>query len=686
ATVSVNGGETWSTWYNQPTGQMFHVTADDRFPYWVYGGQQESGSAGVASRGNNGQITVRDWHTVGVEEYGYCAPDPLNPGIVYGGKVTRYDEKTGMTQEVGPVVLRTGKYRFVRTAPILFSPVDPHILYFALNVLFRTRDGGQTWDVMSPDLTRVDPGVPRSLGIYAEKAKGTHRGVIYSIGPSPLDGNTIWVGTDDGLIQVTRDAGRSWKNVTPPEMTAWSKVTQIDASHFDAGTAYASVSGFRLDDLAPYIYRTRDGGKTWQKIVRGLPDNASVNVVREDPVRRGLLFAGTERAVWVSFDDGEHWQTLQGNLPASSMRDLIVKGDDVVVATHGRSFWILDDITPLRQLSSEVAAADVHLFRPQRAWRIRRDQNTDTPLPPEEPAGQNPPDGAILDYWLGTGSAGPVTLEILDGAGRLVRRFSSSDPPEPIDPNSVAVPPYWFRPPRSLSAQSGMHRFVWDLSEAPSPFLRRELPIAAIAGDTPLSPPGPIVAPAEFTVRLVAGRTMRTQPLRIEMDPRVPVTADGLKRQYDLARQIVEEAYRNGVALRKARGLRALLDRLRESGKASALEAEIVGLDERAAKIESGKAAAAGSLEGEGLEPLNGRLTTVYGVVEGADAAPTPQALAAFEETRRAVGAMLERWSGLEARELPAFNEKLSKAGLQPLSDLEAAGASLPPKTTENEE
>jgi photosystem II stability/assembly factor-like uncharacterized protein len=367
ATVSVNGGRTWSSWYNQPTGQMFHVTADNRFPYWVYGGQQESGSAGVASRGNDGQITFRDWHTVGVEEYGYCAPDPLNPGIVYGGKVTRYDEKTGRTQEVGPVVLRTGKYRFVRTAPILFSPVDPHTLYFGLNVLFRTRDGGQSWDVISPDLAREESGVPSNLGIYSEKAKGSHRGVIYSIGPSPIDGNRIWAGTDDGAIQVTRDGGKSWTNVTPPEMTPWSKVTQIDASHFDAGTAYASVSRFRLDDLTPYIYRTRDGGKTWQKIVQGLPDDASVNVVREDPVRRGLLFAGTERAVWVSFDDGEHWQTLQGNLPATSMRDLIVKGDDLVVATHGRSFWILDDITPLRQLSSEVAAADGHLFAPQRA-------------------------------------------------------------------------------------------------------------------------------------------------------------------------------------------------------------------------------------------------------------------------------------------------------------------------------
>jgi len=340
ATVTVNGGRTWSSWYNQPTAQMFHVTADNRFPYWIYGGQQESGSAGVASRSDYGEITFREWHPVGVEEYGYAAPDPLHPGVVYGGKVTRYDETTGEAQNVGPVPLRSsGNYRFDRTAPIIFSPADPHVLLFAAQMLFKTIDGGRHWTIISPDLTRGDPGMPANLGIYAaDAAKATHRGVIYSIGPSPLDINLIWAGSDDGLVHVTRDGGKTWNDVTPTELTPWSKVTQIDASHFDPLTAYISVSRFRLDDLTPLVFRTRDGGRTWTRITRGLADNASVNVVREDPVQRGLLFAGTERDVYASFDDGDSWQPITLNLPHSSMRDLVVHDVDLIVAlTGGRS-------------------------------------------------------------------------------------------------------------------------------------------------------------------------------------------------------------------------------------------------------------------------------------------------------------------------------------------------------------
>jgi photosystem II stability/assembly factor-like uncharacterized protein len=670
ATVSVNGGETWSSWYNQPTGQMFHVTADNRFPYWLYGGQQESGSAGVASRGNDGQITARDWHPVGVEEYGYAAPDPLNPGIVYGGKVTRYDEKTGMTQEVGPVALRTGKYRFVRTAPILFSPVDPRILYFALNVLFQTENGARDWKVVSPDLTRQDPGVPASLGVYAEKAKGDHRGVIYAIGPSPLDLQTIWAGTDDGLVHVTRDGGKSWTDVTPPEMTPWSKVTQIDASHFEAATAYVSVSRFRLDDLRPYVYRTQDGGKTWRKIVQGLPDDASVNVVREDPERRGLLFAGTERAVWVSFDDGEHWQSLQQNLPATSMRDLIVKGDDLAVATHGRSFWILDDITPLRQATREVASATAHLFRPQRSWRVRRDQNTDTPPPPEEPAGQNPPDGAILDYWLKATPEGPVVLEIADADGRLVRRFSSADRPEPIDPNAYAVPAYWFRKPQPLSPEAGMHRFVWDLRGSTPAAANRSFPIAAIPGDTPLVPQGPLVVPGRYTVSLaVSGRTL-TQPLTVEMDPRVEATPADLKKQFDLATEVCDGLDASFQALRQVRSLREKLAALRGSVGSDPLGQDLAALDARAAELETA-GTGSGELSGEGLSHLNGRFGTLLEIVEGADAAPTPQAAVAAADAKQALAARLAQWKELRERQISLLNEKLRRAN-RPALILEA--------------
>src|SRR5438445_568138 len=441
--ISVNGGETWSSWYNQPTAQFYHVITDNQFLYWVYGGQQESGSIGIASRSDFGEITFRDWYPVGVEEYGYVAPDPLDPNIIYGGKATRFNRLTGQTQDVSPVVLRTGKYRFNRRSPFIFSPVDPHTLYLGSNVLFKTTDGGISWEIISPDLTREDPGVPSNLGVFVEsdKDKGKRRGVIYSLALSPKDVNLIWAGTDDGLIHVTHDGGKTWQNVTPPELTPWSKLAQMDASHFDAATVYAAVNRFRLDDLHPYIYRTHDGGESWTKIVSGIPDDEPVNTVREDPEHKGLLFAGTERTLYVSFDDGDHWQSLRLNLPATSIRDLIIHGDDIVVGTHGRSFWILDNITPFRKINSEVVGSDAHFFAPQTTYRVRRDNNTDTPLPPEEPAGENPPDGAILDYFLRS-SAGEVGIEIMDTAGKLIRKFSSAGKPEAVDEKKLNIPTY----------------------------------------------------------------------------------------------------------------------------------------------------------------------------------------------------------------------------------------------------
>jgi photosystem II stability/assembly factor-like uncharacterized protein len=376
AIVTVNGGETWSSWYNQPTAQLFHVIADDAFPYRVYGGQQESGSVGIASRGNDGEITFREWHPVGVIEYGYVAPDPLHLNIVYGAgrsSVSKFDWTTGQIQDVTPIVLRGEKYRTDRTEPIVFSPIDPHILYYAANVLFETRNGGESWQTISPDLTRPHPGIPASLGDLAAKDEyaAKVRGAIYAVAPSFKDINTLWAGTDDGQIWITRDGGKKWSNITPSELIPWSKVTQISASHFDNETAFASVSRFRIDDLRPYIYRTQDGGKTWQKIIMGLPDAGPVDTVREDPVAKGLLFAGTENAVWVSFDNGDHWQSLQLNLPHTSMRDLWIHKDDLLVGTHGRSMWALDDITPLRQIAAAANSA-VFLFKPAPAYRMSR--------------------------------------------------------------------------------------------------------------------------------------------------------------------------------------------------------------------------------------------------------------------------------------------------------------------------
>src|SRR5438093_4478641 len=400
AIVTVNGGESWSSWYNQPTAAFYHVIADNAFPYRVCGGQQESGSACIQSRGDDGQITFREWHPVGVEEYGYVAPDPLDPDIVYGGKLSRYDRRTGQVQEIAPKALRTSDYRVLRTAPVLFSPLNPHLLFFASNVVWKTLNGGRSWQQISPDLTRPDSVVPPNVGKYsAERAAAArHPGVVYTLAPSPLREDVIWAGTDDGLIHVTMDGGKSWRDVTPAALRAasWSKISLIDASHFDAGTAYAAVNTFRRDDLRAHVWRTRDGGKSWTEIVSGIDSGAIINVVREDPKRRGLLFAGSETQVWVSFDDGDHWQSLRLNMPATSIRDLIIKDDDIVLGTHGRSFWILDDVTPLRQLRAGAPAATL-LFAPQLATRFRWNKNTDTPLPPDEPAGENPPDGAIID-------------------------------------------------------------------------------------------------------------------------------------------------------------------------------------------------------------------------------------------------------------------------------------------------
>jgi photosystem II stability/assembly factor-like uncharacterized protein len=673
AIVTVNGGQTWSSWYNQPTAQFYHVSTDNQFPYWVYGGQQESGSAAVASRGPDGQITFRDWHPVGVEEYGYVAPDPLDPNIVYGGKVTRFDRTTGQTQDVAPEAVRSGKYRFLRTAPLLFSPVDPKVLYLGGNVLFKTTDGGRGWQVISPDLSRERPEVPASVGVYRTPAlaRQPRRGVIYTVAPSYKDADTIWCGTDDGLIHLTRDGGKTWKDVTPPGLTAWSKVSLMDAGRFDAATAYAAVNRIRLDDQRPHVYRTHDGGQTWQEIVRGLPDNAPVNAVREDPERRGLLFAGTERAVHVSFDDGDHWQPLRLNMPATSIRDLVVHGDDVVVGTHGRSFWILDDITPLRQLNAQVAAAPAHLFKPQVAHRVRWNLNTDTPLPPEEPAGQNPPDGAVINYYL-KAAVDTATLEILDAKGKLVRRYFSADKPEAVNEKDLVIPTYWLRPSRVLSAAVGSHRFVWDLHYPPPEGGRRSYPIAAIYHDTPSRPLGPWAAPGQYVVRLTAAGKTYEQPLTVRMDPRVKTPAEGLAQQFTLSMQCYEEGRKAREALAQLRKLRAQVQERRAKAGEGTLADALADWDKKAAALEGAERRRGERPMGGPREPTlaqqAGELQRLLDVLQGADVAPTTQAVTGCAEAQKGLRELLTRQEELTGKDVKALNERLQKADLPPLA------------------
>ena len=542
AVITVNNGETWSSWYNQGTAQFYHVTADNAWPYRVCGGQQESGSACVSSRGNDGSITYRDWRPVGASEYSYVAPDPLNPDIVYGGTVSRFDRRTGQTQNVSPTIGRTrgaagggpDYFRGVRTMPILFSPINPRKLYYGTNVVWSTVNGGTTWKRLSDDLSRDTWTVPTSVGIYANTpgAKPSRRGVVYTIAPSYVDSNMVWAGTDDGLIHVTRNGGATWRNVTPPQIGAWWKVSLMDASHFSATTAYAAVNTLRLDDLRPHIYRTRDGGATWTEIVTGIATDAPINVVREDPKRRGLLYAGSETQVWFSLDDGDHWHSLRGNMPAISIRDLIIKDDDIAVGTHGRGFWILDNTTALRQWNATTANAPATLFKPAVATRVRYSMYTDTPVPPDEPRAENPPDGAMIDYYLSR-DAQRVTLEILNAGGRVVRTFASSDPTlAPTDAGNW--PRYWFRPAAAPSTKAGLQRFTWDLHYERSS-TECSLPISGTPYNTKCEPEGPWVMPGVYTARLTVDGAVQSQAFSVRMDPRVKTPAAALKQQHDLS-------------------------------------------------------------------------------------------------------------------------------------------------------
>ena len=671
AIVTVNGGRTWSSWYNQPTAQLYHVITSNSFPYLVCSGQQESGSVCVSSRGNDGEITFRDWHPVGVIEYGYAAPDPLNPDMIYGAgrrEVSRYSISTGHVQNVSPIPLANPKYRADRTQPILFSPLDAHTLYYAANVVFKTTDGGQNWQTISPDLARPHSGVPANLGDSAAKDPNAdkQRGVVYALAPSFQSLKTLWAGTDDGLIWTTRDGGANWKDITPAELSPWSKVTQLVASHFDDVSAYASVSRFRVDDTRPYIYRTHDGGKSWQQITNGLPDDAAVDTVREDPVRRGLLFTGTEKSVWVSFDDGDHWQSLQLNLPHTSMRDLWIHEDDLVVGTHGRSFWILDNISPLRQISEAVQKADAFLFKPAAAWRVRRSTNTDTPIPPDEPTAQNPPDGAAIDYFLAKDASGPLVVEILDAQGKLVRRYSSTDKP-PATNEELAkqlIPLYWIRKHQSVSTSAGMHRWMWDL-HYPSPnSARYDYPISAIPGDTPRGPLGARALPGQYTVKLTVNGKSYSEALTIKMDPRVKTTTDGLTRMFQMQSRLAPLMSDASRALALARSAREQLQKL-NAPQGGPLAAAISDSSKKLSAVLDGAGAPRSSAAASPtLVSVNGGISALYGELDRADAAPTTAQHNALAEVEGGFGDVMKLWTAWEKTDLPALNQQLRQANL----------------------
>jgi photosystem II stability/assembly factor-like uncharacterized protein len=659
AVVSVNGGESWSSWYNQPTAQLYHVAATNDFPYQVCAGQQESGSVCTSTRGNDGQITFREWHPAGIIEYGYAAPDPLHPGIIYGAgrtEVSRYDSVTGQVQNVTPLPMRKKEFRADRTEPILFSPVDPHTMYYAANHLFATTDGGSTWKMISPDLSQETTGQLPTVPPLTPDQTSERRGVIYSVAASYKTAQTIWAGTDDGLVWLTRDGGANWTKITPPNVTPWSKIAQIDASRFDDNSAYVAVNRLRVDDLRPYIFRTHDSGKTWDSISAGLPDDAPVNAVRADPVQPGLLYAATEHAVWTSFDDGAHWRSLQYNLPSTSMRDLLVKDDDLVVATHGRSFWVLDDVAPLRQLAAAAGKETTHLLAPAAAWRVRRDTNTDTPLPADEPAGENPPDGAIIDYDLPHDAHGSVTLEVLDSKGNLLRKFTSEDPaaPTPKESRAELIPYYWPLQRGPLPKTAGMHRWGWDLRATAPSAKHYDYPIAAVPRRTPLSPQGPLVVPGVYTVRLTVDGKSETAPFTVKMDPRVHMSQVELESLY--AAQVTMAASLDALAKADLEA-HSVMEQA-AAGQDKALAAYLAPFNAALKVILDGtKPDAAKKLPG--IDEVTAEATQLYGELEQVDANPTAALLAAAADLQAEEKEVLPGWEDFKRKQLPAMNREL---------------------------
>ena len=677
--VSANGGATWSSWNTQPTAAMYHVTTDNTFAYRVCAGQQDSGSACVASRSPDGMITFHDWHPVNLQEYGIAAPDPKDPDLVYGSartNVSLYNRRTSQTKAVGPDMSAKGPNgesfnRNVRTMPINWSPVDRKTLYYASNAVWKTTNGGRDWTRISPDLARQTWEVPANTGKYGATVKPAPLGAITALSPSPRDINVIWAGTDDGNIQVTKNGGAKWTNVTPPAIKPWTRIFNIEAGHFDTNTAYAAANTMRVHDMNPHFWRTHDAGRTWTEINTGIAPGAVANSIREDPRVKGLLYGATDTQVWVSFDDGDHWQTLRINMPAISVRDLELKDDsaclcsDLIAGTHGRGFWILDNVTPLRAMATAGAArSSTYLVKPATGVRVRFAENDPTPWPPDTPAGENPSPGAIIDYHLGA-NAGVVTLEIVDSNGKLIRSYSSNDTipgPDPaLEPeeyNKVcqrnftaprcSVPLYWAAPVASLSSRAGMHRFSWDMryqpieGTPPSESATGAVPRRTyFAATTPWAPPG------SYTVRLVVDGKTYSQPLEVVLDPRVTTPASAIAQISIFSR----EMYDGAVALRAAYvAARAMSERLTSAGDAA--------LKERIDSIAPPPARSLG--QGGGFRQTPTGPVTLQGVqaamlaaamsMQRADVAPTSRDVEGVVKARAQYKEVMARWRSLGSR------------------------------------
>jgi len=689
AVVSANRGVSWSNWYNQNTAAMYHVTTDVAFPYRVCSGQQDSGSACVDSRSDDGRITFHNWHPVNIQEYGMAAPDPLDPDIVFGSQrqgVSRYDRRTAQTTQVGPDA--SGKLpgggamnRNVRTMPLHFSPVDNHTMYYASNVVWKSIDKAHSWTRISPDLTRQTWDPPASAGKYGSGVKPGPMGSITALSASPRSLSIIWVGTDDGVIQTTSNGGATWSNVTPPSIKPWTRIFNIEAGHFDAKTAYAAANTLRIDDINPHFWRTHDGGKTWTEINTGMAGGAVANAIREDPRQPGVLYAATDLQVWVSFDDGDHWQSIQNGMPAISVRDIQVKDDstchcaDLIAGTHGRGFWILDDVTPFRQAAAARAAltsGSAYLFKPAPAVRVRFGTNEPTPWPPELPAGENPPPGGIIDYYLPSDAAGEVRLEILDASGRVVRSHSSNEPVFEPDPGKdmaaydkvcqktptaayCGLPLYWPAPQILVSPKAGMHRFSWDLRFDPvSPQdlipAGDEDATGAVPGRTYPAYNVPWAPPGSYRVRLTVNGKTYTQPLELKLDPRVKIAPAALAQLNALSTEMYTSAVAGHRAFLAARDLATQLTSM-SGAEADAVKNELEQLAPTGAQRSisvfrrRGGAAARPS-----LETVSNALQGAAMAMQGAEVAPTAVQVAACAAARAQARTVMAQWSVAQAK------------------------------------
>jgi photosystem II stability/assembly factor-like uncharacterized protein len=689
AVVSANRGRSWSNWYNQNTAAMYHVTTDNAFPYRVCSGQQDSGSACVQSRSDDGRITFHDWHPVNIQEYGMAAPDPANPDVVFGSQrngVSRYDRRTSQTTLVGPDTTGTlpgggAMNRNVRTMPLVFSPVDGSTMYYASNVVWKSINHGHSWSRISPDLTRATWIVPANAGRYASSVKPGPMGSITALSPSPRSLAILWAGSDDGQIQVTRDGGLNWTNVTPPSIKPWTRIFNIDAGHFDPLVAYAAANTMRLDEITPHFYRTRDGGKTWTEINTGIAGDAVANTIREDPRQPGLLFAGTDTQVWVSFDAGDHWQSLRQNMPAISVRDLQIKDDakchcaDLIAGTHGRGFWILDDVTPLRQSAAAKAALaknEAYLFKPGPAVRVRFGVNEPTPWPPELPAGESAPPGALIDYYLAKDASGPVKLEILDAAGKVVRTYASTEPVFDPDPGKdlaaydevckktptaayCGLPLYWPAPQFIISPKAGMHRFSWDLKFDPvSPAdlipAGDEEATGAVPGRTYPTYNVPWVPPGRYTVRLTVDGASRTQPIVVSLDPRVRIAPLAMAQLNTLSTALYWEAVAAHKAFNDAKALAATIAG-RSGPSVESLKGELEALAPTGLQrnIRVLRRRGAGPARPT-LEAASNALQAAAMAMQAAEVAPTETQIAAAAAARAQARPVMAQWAAAKAK------------------------------------